>query len=59
VVFVAVQVFLGIMAVLKSYKAVPQGWGVFEWMAQLHQVVAIMLLLALVGVLYLVRLQKG
>jgi hypothetical protein len=32
---------------------------VFEWMAQLHQVVAILLLLALVGVLYLLRLQKG
>jgi heme a synthase len=52
---VCVQVFLGIMAVLKSYKAVPQGWGLFEWVAQLHQIVAILLLLSLVSVLYGLR----
>lgn len=52
---VCVQVFLGIMAVLKSYRAIPQGWGVFEWVAQLHQVVAILLLLSLVAVLYVLR----
>jgi cytochrome c oxidase assembly protein subunit 15 len=52
---VVLQVFLGIMAVLKSYRAIPQGWGPFEWSAQLHQVVAILLLLSLVGVLYALR----
>jgi cytochrome c oxidase assembly protein subunit 15 len=52
---VSIQVFLGIMAVLKSYKAVPQGWGPFEWAAQLHQVVAILLLLSLVSILYALR----
>ncbi len=52
---VLVQVFLGVMAVLTSYKAVPQGWGVFEWNAQLHQVVALLLLLSLVLILYLLR----
>lgn len=56
---VSVQVLLGIMAVLKSYKAVPQGWGVFEWVAEAHQVVAILLLLSLVSVLYLLRFTKG
>lgn len=56
---VSVQVALGIMAVLKSYKATPQGWGVFEWMAQLHQVVAILLLLSIVLMLYLLRFTKG
>jgi len=53
--FVTLQVLLGIMAVLKSYKAIPQGWGPFEWAAQLHQVVAILLLLSLVSVLYALR----
>lgn len=52
---VCLQVFLGIMAVLKSYKAIPQGWGPFEWAAQLHQMVAILLLLSLVTVLYGLR----
>jgi heme a synthase len=55
IVLVSLQVLLGIMAVLKSYKAIPQGWGPFEWMAQLHQLVAILLLLALVSVLYALR----
>lgn len=54
-VFGCLQVLLGIMAVLKSYQAVPQGWGPFEWAAQLHQVVGILLLLSLVAVLYLLR----
>jgi heme a synthase len=55
VVLVGLQVFLGIMAVLKSYQAIPQGWGPFEWAAQLHQLVAILLLLSLVSVLYALR----
>ena len=55
---VLVQVFLGVMSVLTSYKAVPQGWGPFEWYAQLHQVVALFLLLSLINVLYLLRNNK-
>ncbi len=50
-VFVMAQVVLGIMAVLKSYKAAPQLWGPFEWLAQSHQLVAILLLLSLVAAL--------
>lgn len=49
---VIVQVFLGIMSVLLSVKIVPNYWGAFEWMAQLHQLVAMLLLLALVWVLF-------
>jgi heme a synthase len=56
---VSVQVALGIGAVLLSFKATPQGWGPFEWMAQLHQLVAILLLMSLVAVLYLLRFTKG
>lgn len=50
---VAVQVGLGIAAVLTSIKKVPQKWGVFEWNAQLHQIVAMLLLLSLVSVFFL------
>ncbi|MBC8054766.1 MAG: COX15/CtaA family protein [Sphingobacteriaceae bacterium] len=46
--FVLVQVVLGVYTTITSYKAIPQGWGVFEWSAQLHQIVAIFLLLSVV-----------
>jgi heme a synthase len=52
---VLIQVFLGIMSVLTSYKAVAHGWGVFEWMAEMHQLVAMLLLLSLVYAVYLLR----
>jgi cytochrome c oxidase assembly protein subunit 15 len=39
--------------VLYSTSIVPGQWGVFEWMAQLHQLVAMLLLLSLVMLLYL------
>ena len=55
---VLLQVFLGIMSVLTSYKAVRQGWGVFEWNAQLHQIVAMLLLLSLVSVVFILRGRK-
>jgi cytochrome c oxidase assembly protein subunit 15 len=50
---VMVQVVLGILSVLTSIKIVPGHWGQFEWMAQLHQFVAMLLLLSLVWVIYL------
>lgn len=53
--FVILQIVLGIAAVLTSPKKIPQRWGVFEWNAQLHQAVAIFLLLSLIMVLYLLR----
>lgn len=52
-VFIVIQIGLGIAAVLTSPQKVSQQWGVFEWNAQLHQVVALFLLLALVCILYL------
>lgn len=48
-----VQALLGIFSVLSSPKAVKNGWGIFEWNAQLHQLVAMALLLILVYFLYL------
>jgi cytochrome c oxidase assembly protein subunit 15 len=52
---VAIQVALGVAAVLTAPGKVPQRWGVFEWNAQLHQFVAMLLLLALTTALYAVK----
>jgi cytochrome c oxidase assembly protein subunit 15 len=55
VLLVSLQVVLGILSVLTSTSIVPNQWGIFEWMAQLHQLVAMFLLLSLVWLLYLIR----
>jgi heme a synthase len=52
---VTAQVVLGILSVIWSPQIVPNQWGAFEWMAQLHQLVAMFLLLSLWWVVYLVR----
>lgn len=49
------QVVLGIATVLTSSTIVPGIWGSFEWMAQLHQLTGMLLLLSLVTILFLVR----
>ncbi|MBS1653379.1 MAG: COX15/CtaA family protein [Bacteroidetes bacterium] len=54
-VVVSIQVLLGILSVLTSLKIQAGHWGIFEWMAQLHQLVAMLLLLSLVYMLYLLR----
>lgn len=54
-ILVLIQVLLGIFAVLSSYESIPQGWGKFEWNAQLHQLVAILLLMSLVANQYFMR----
>lgn len=52
---VLLQAALGIMAVISSVQIIPNRWGIFEWMAQLHQLVAMFLLLSLIGLLYLCK----
>jgi len=52
---VSLQVLLGVLSVITSVHIVPNKWGIFEWMALVHQLVAMLLLLALVWMLYLVR----
>jgi cytochrome c oxidase assembly protein subunit 15 len=54
-VIILLQAVLGILTVLTSTGIVPGVWGVFEWMAQLHQLVGMLLMLSLVWMLYLVR----
>jgi cytochrome c oxidase assembly protein subunit 15 len=54
-IFTLLQVVLGIASVLTSSSIVPGIWGSFEWMAQLHQLTGMLLLLSLVTILFLVR----
>ena len=55
---ILLQVLLGITAVLTSPHIVPNRWGIFEWIAQSHQVVGMFFLLTMVFMLYLVRPAK-
>ncbi|HOZ70167.1 MAG TPA: COX15/CtaA family protein [Chitinophagaceae bacterium] len=54
---VLLQLGLGIFSVLSSTEIIPNKWGFFEWIAQLHQLVAMALLLSQVWLLYIVRRQ--
>jgi cytochrome c oxidase assembly protein subunit 15 len=49
---VFIQVLLGIFTVLASAHIVPGVWGGFEWLAQLHQLVGMLLLLSVINILY-------
>lgn len=52
------QAVLGITAVLASPQIIPNRWGLFEWIAQLHQITGMLYLLVMVFMLYLVRPAK-
>lgn len=54
---VLLQTTLGILTVLTSIGIRAGKWNAFEWMAQLHQVVAFFLLLSLVLAAYVLRRQ--
>jgi cytochrome c oxidase assembly protein subunit 15 len=49
---VLLQVLLGIATVLSSAYIVPGAWAKFEWFAQLHQLVGMLLLLSVVNIIY-------
>ena len=53
-VLVILQVILGVLAVTTSLQIVPNQWGTFEWVAQLHQAVAMLLMLSLISIAFLV-----
>jgi cytochrome c oxidase assembly protein subunit 15 len=55
VAIVSAQAVLGIVTVLTSPGIVPGRWGVFEWMAQIHQLTGMLLLLSMVWTLYIIR----
>ena len=52
VLLVFIQVLLGIFTVLLSVHIVPGVWAGFEWLAQLHQLVGMLLLLSVINILY-------
>lgn len=52
---VTVQVGLGVLTLLKSKGIVPGHWGLFEWMAQAHQLTGMLLLLSLVFTFFLIQ----
>ena len=54
-VLVTMQVVLGICTVLTSVQIIPNHWGVFEWLAQFHQLFAMFLLLSLIWMSYLTK----
>ncbi|MDP1811199.1 MAG: COX15/CtaA family protein [Sediminibacterium sp.] len=56
---VLLQLILGIASVLTSNDIIPGNWGVFEWMAQLHQLAGMLLLLSLVWMLFVLRGEQG
>jgi len=49
------QVVLGILSLFASRGIIPGKWGWFEWLAQIHQLTGMALLLILVMLLYLIR----
>ncbi|WEK36716.1 MAG: COX15/CtaA family protein [Candidatus Pseudobacter hemicellulosilyticus] len=53
ILLISLQVLLGIFSLLAAPGIVPNKWGLFEWIAQLHQVVGMLLLLSMTAMLYL------
>lgn len=53
--FVVIQVSLGVLTVYSSINIRATQWNEFEWMAQLHQFVALLLLLSLVLAAFVLR----
>ena len=49
------QVLLGIFSLFASKGIIPGKWGWFEWLAQIHQLTGMALLLLMVKLLYLIR----
>jgi cytochrome c oxidase assembly protein subunit 15 len=59
VILVFTQVVLGILTVLNSTSTVAGKFGVFEWLAELHQLTGMLLLLCLLAALYIVKPSRG
>jgi cytochrome c oxidase assembly protein subunit 15 len=57
-IIVIAQALLGIITVVTSDRIVPGHWGTFEWMAQLHQLTGMLLLLSVVWMLFIIRKNK-
>jgi cytochrome c oxidase assembly protein subunit 15 len=51
---ILIQILLGIGSLLTSPGTIPHQWVVFDWLAQLHQITALLFLLTMIGMLYIV-----
>ena len=54
-ILVIIQAVLGILSLKASVGIVPNRWGAFEWLAQLHQVTGMLLALSYITLFYIVR----
>ena len=54
-ILVIMQVVLGIITVVNSTSIVPGKFGVFEWLAVLHQLTGMLLLLSMISVIYILK----
>ncbi len=59
IILILVQILLGVFSLLSSSQIVPNNWRVFEWTAQLHQLVAMFLLLSFVWMLFISSTKKA
>jgi cytochrome c oxidase assembly protein subunit 15 len=55
---VFIQIVLGVVTVLSSLQIVANRWGIFEWLAQLHQITGMLFLLCMIYMLFIVRRSK-
>lgn len=53
--FIIVQLLLGITAVLNSTKSIPGKFGLYEWIAQSHQLVAMFFLMSMIWMVYILK----
>ena len=51
---IVAQILLGIGSLLTSPGIIPHRWVAFDWLAQLHQITALLFLLTMIGMLYIV-----
>lgn len=54
-VLVVLQLILGILTVVSSTSIIHGQFGIFEWLAEFHQLTGMMLLLSMLAVLYVVK----
>jgi cytochrome c oxidase assembly protein subunit 15 len=52
---VFIQIMLGIATLISSTQIIPNHWGIFEWLAQLHQITGMLFLLCMIYILFIVR----
>jgi len=52
---VSFQILLGILALLTSPGIIPNHWVAFDWLALMHQLNGMLLLLSLIYAIYVLR----